>query len=259
MKVISHNLGQDLKEIEILALADWHNGDPHQDGKKILGYLDYIEKTPNAYAILNGDLMNTAIRSGISDIYGETIPPMEQLAQCVKLFEPIASKILCIQPGNHELRTYKTDGIDLTQLMATQLGIGDRYSPTSTLLWITLGKWQTTGRHGGPVRYSIYCVHGSGGGRTEGAKVNRLTQLASIIDADIYIHSHVHTPVVVKNSFFRTSVANQSVQQIDRLFVNTSAALNYGGYGELASFKPACTDTPIIRLDGTRRRMTASL
>jgi len=259
MKVISHNLGKDFKEVEILALADWHNGDPNQDGKKILGYLDYIERTPNAFAILNGDLMNTAIRSGISDIYGETIPPMEQLAQCVKLFQPIASKILCINPGNHELRTYKTDGIDFTQLMATQLGIGNRYSPTSTLLWITFGKWHTPGRHGGPVRYSIYCVHGSGGGRTEGAKVNRLTQLASIVDADIYIHSHTHLPAVVKTSFFRTSAANQSVQQIDRLFVNTSAALNYGGYGELASFKPACTDTPIIRLDGTRRRMTATL
>ena len=259
MKVISHNLGKDLKEIEILVLADWHNGDPNQDGKKIREYLDYIEKTPNAYAILNGDLMNTAVRSSISDVYGETIPPMEQLAQCVKLFEPIAPKILSIQPGNHELRIYKNDGLDLTHLMAAQLGIADRYSPASTLLWVSLGKWSTPGRHGTPVRYSIYCVHGSGGGRTEGAKVNRLMQLASIVDADIYIHSHVHTPVVVKNSFFRTSASNQSVQQIDRLFINTSAALNYGGYGELASFKPASTDTPLIRLNGHRRGMTAEL
>lgn len=43
------------------------------------------------------------------------------------------------------------------------------------------------------------------------------------------------------------------------LFVNTSGMLNYGGYGETMGYKPASTDTPLIRLDGTRKRMTAAL
>ena len=257
MKVISHDLGN-FEEIVILPLADWHIGDPASDGKRITEWLDYLKRTPNAFAILNGDLMNCAIRNSISDVYTD-LSPMEQLKQCVKLFEPIKEKLLAVNPGNHELRIYRNDGLDLTQIMCDQLCIGDRYSPASTLLFVRFGKWKTAGRHGEPVRYSIYCVHGSGAGRTEGAKVNRLMQLASIVDADVYIHSHLHTPAIVKTSFFRTSPRNGTVEQIDKLYVNTGAALQYQGYGELASFKPASTDTPLIRLNGHRRGMTAEL
>lgn len=258
MKVISHKLG-DFSEILILPLADLHLGDIHSDYKKIMEWLDFIKKTPNCFAVLNGDLMDAAIQSSIGDTYGASLRPMEQLRECVNLFEPIKDKILAVMPGNHEQRIYKTDGLDITQIMCDQLGIGDLYSPTAALLFIRFGQYHIARRHGEPVSYTIYVTHGSGGGRMEGGKINRLLQLSSIVDADIYIHSHTHLPAVVKNSFFRTSLRNRSVEKVDRLFVNTSATLDYGGYGELASFKPACTDTPIIHLDGSRRRATATL
>lgn len=258
MKVITHNLG-DFRELEILPLADLHLGDPHSDFKQIQSWLDYIRNTPNAYTILNGDLMDTAIKTSIGDTYGAVLQPMEQLAQCVKIFEPIKDKILAILPGNHELRTYKTDGIDLTHLMAKQLYIDDYYSPGSALLFVSFGEWFKSGQHHRPVTYSIMCIHGNGAGRTEGAKLNRLVQLAAIVDADIYVHSHTHLPLITKEKFYRSNARNKSVALVDKLFVNTSATLNYGGYGELAAFKPSSMDTPIIHLNGTRRQMTATL
>lgn len=259
MKVIKHNL-PDYKELLILPLADWHIGDKASDGKKILQHLDFLRNTPNAYAILNGDLMNTAIRASLSDVYSETISPMDQIKHCVKLFDGLQEKILCINPGNHELRVWKNDGIDMTQLMATQLGIGDRYSLTSTLLFIRFGKHNgSDNQHRRPVCYTIYCVHGSGGGRMEGSKVNRLMQLASIVDADCYVHSHTHLPAIVKNGYYRVSAANSSVMKVDKLFINTSASLQYGGYGELQSYKPTSIETPVIVLDGARRSMKAIL
>lgn len=258
MKVIAHKL-TDFDEVKILPLSDWHIGDPHADGEVIRGHLETLRSSPNTFAILDGDLMNTAIRTGLSDIYGETVPPMEALKQCAKLFEPIKDRILAILPGNHELRAYKTDGLDLTQIMAAQLGIGELYSPTAALLILRVGCWRRPGHHKEPVPYTIYVTHGSGGGRTEGAKVNRLTQLASIVDADIYIHAHVHVPAIVKTAYFRPSLPNNTVQRVDRLFVNTAAALDYGGYGELASYKPASKDTPTIILDGTKKKATAVL
>lgn len=258
MKVIKADLG-DHKEAHIMTLSDWHIGDKHSDGKRILSYLDYIRNTPNAFAILNGDLMNTAIRASLSDVYSEKLSPMNQIEHCVKLFDGLQEKIICINPGNHELRVWKSDGLDMTLVMATQLGIADKYSPESSLVFVSLGKWSVSGRHNERVTYSIYCVHGDGGGRTEGAKVNRLTQLASICDADIYIHSHTHTPAIVKTNYYRVNAGNKAVRQVDKLFVNTAATLEYGGYGELKSYKPASMDTPIIHLDGTRRRMTATL
>lgn len=258
MHVQKCDLG-DFKEIEILALADWHIGDKQSDGKKIQEYLDYIQSKPNVFVILNGDFLNNAVKNSVSDIYSEQVNPMEALKQCVKLFTPIKDRILCIEDGNHERRSHREAGVDLTQIMATQLGLGDRYSNASTLLFVTFGKWRKGGHHPIPVTYTIYCVHGSGGGRKEGGKIQRLVDLSAIIDADIYVHSHTHFPAIVRNSYYRVHATTKSVQQVDKLYVNTSSALQYGGYGEIASFKPNSLETPIIKLDGTRHRMRAEL
>ena len=258
MKVINHSLSTDFKELQILPLADLHLGDIHSDGRKIQEWVEYIKATPNCYTILNGDLMDSAIKSSIGDIYGANIQPMQQLEQAVKIFGPISKKILAVTPGNHEARIYRSDGLDLTQIMCNQLGIGDRYSSASVLLIIRFGKGASH-EHGRPMSYTIYQVHGSGGGRLEGGKVNRLMQLASIVDADIYIHSHTHLPAIVKTAYYRPSLANNSVMKVDRLFINTSSTLEYGGYGEVQSYKPNSTETPLIILDGTKRRMRAVL
>ena len=62
MQVLKCDLG-DFKDVEILTLADWHIGDKHSDGKKIQAYLEYVQSKPNVFVILNGDLMNTAVKS----------------------------------------------------------------------------------------------------------------------------------------------------------------------------------------------------
>jgi hypothetical protein len=188
MKVINHTLSKDFKELQILPLADLHLGDIHSDGKKIQEWIEYIKTTPNCYTILNGDLMDSAIKSSIGDIYGANLQPMMQLEQAVKIFGCISDKILAVTPGNHEARIYKSDGLDITQIMCSQLGIGERYSSASVLLIIRFGK-TASHEHGRPVCYTIFQVHGSGGGRLEGGKINRLMQLASIVDADIYIRN----------------------------------------------------------------------
>ena len=259
MKVIKHDLGK-FDEIHILPLADTHIGDIHSDFKKLKEQLDWVLAEENRFVILNGDLVDMAVRNSIGDIYSQNLTPMQGLEQCVKVFGPVKDRILAVQPGNHELRIWKTDGIDFTQLLCQQLGIGDRYSNASTLLFVRFGEHRgVQNQHRRPICYTIFCEHGSGAGRTEGSKMNRLVQMASIIDADIYVHSHTHTPVITKNSYFRVSAANSSVSKIDRLFVNTSSLLEYGGYGELQGFKPNSLDTPIIHLSGTRRGMTATL
>ena len=258
IKTVSHDLGA-FDELRILPLADLHLGDIRSDFRKIQEYLEYIRTNDNVYCILNGDLMDCAITASIGDTYGASLQPMQQLAQCVKIFEPIKDKILLVLPGNHEARIYRTDGLDMTQLMCNQLMIADRYSPESALLFVRFGRSKVPGRHGRAVLYSIYCVHGSSGGRMEGSKINRLMQLGSIVDADIYVHSHTHLPAVVKSAYFRVCTSNNSVEKVDKLFVNTAAALDWGGYAELQSYKPASLETPVIILDGARRRMRAVL
>lgn len=247
-------------KIEIHAMADLHLGDAHCDYKGILERIDYIKNTPNAYVILDGDLMDTAIASSVGDTYGAGLQPMEQLKYCVKLFEPIRDKILAVLPGNHENRVYRSDGLDITQLMCSQLGLQDKYSPTTALLFIRFGKCRGKGNsHGRRQWYTIYVTHGSGGGRKEGGKINRLADLASIVDADVYVMGHTHMPAILKEGFYRVSGPNSSVALVDKLFVNTAASLNYGGYGDAQGFKPASKCAPVIYLDGHKRDMKAML
>lgn len=265
MKTIKIDLAQNISNLEIHTFADEHIGDEHCDINNLLSRIEYVKNTPNAYCILNGDIIDNATKTSIGDTYAQEFNPMEQLKKAVEIFEPIKNKILCITHGNHENRTYRKEGINLSYLIAAQLGLESRYTPTSAVLFIRFGR-VSTGRKesngSGNVRkvcYTIYVLHGSGGGRKEGAKAIRLADMASIIDTDIYIHSHTHLPMVMKQGFHRIDIRNNTVAKVDKLFVNTSANLKYGGYGEAGEFKPSSTDTPIIYLSGSDKEFKAKL
>ena len=258
MKVIKIDLPDDLKQIEIHTFADEHIGDEHSDIKRVLQRIEYVKNTPNAYCILNGDIIDNATRTSIGDIYTQVFNPMEQLKRAVELFEPIKDKILCITHGNHENRSYKKEGMNISNLIATQLGLADRYTPTSAVLFVRLGKGSSHTRFA-KILYTFYVLHGNGGGRKEGAKAIRLADMAGIIDTDIYIHSHTHLPMIMKQAYHRIDNRNSVVARVDKLFVNTASNLDYGGYGEAGEFKPNSTDTPVIYLSGTKKYFEAKL
>jgi predicted phosphodiesterase len=255
MKTIKIDLPHDISQLEVHTFADEHIGDEHCDLKRLQERIEYVKNTPNAYCILNGDILDNATKTSIGDTYTQEFNPMEQLQRAVELFEPIQDKVLCITHGNHENRTYKKEGINLSYLIAKQLGLDERYSPTSVVLFIRFGQLP----RGRKVCYTIYALHGSGGGRKEGAKAIRLADMASIVDTDIYIHSHTHLPMVMKQGFHRIDVHNSSVAKVDKLFVNTAANLHYGGYGEAGEFKPSSMETPVIYLDGRKKYFKATL
>ncbi len=259
MKPIKIDLSKDFTEIEIIPVADYHWADPNSDHARILEDIKYIAEHDNVYCVLNGDLMDCAIASSIGDTYSATLTPMDELRVCVEMFKPIAHKILCVVPGNHEMRHYRSNGVDMTMLMCQQLGIEDRYSPTTALLFIRFGENKDGRNHSRPVAYTMYVCHGNGGGRKEGGKIQRLVDLSTIVDADVYICGHVHLPAMLKDGFARPSMANSSITYGTRLYVNTSAKLNYGGYGDAMAFKPPCLDTPVIHLNGTRKEMRATI
>ncbi len=265
MVTIKVDLPRELTEVEIHLFADEHIGDEHCDMKRLMERIEHVKNTPNAYCIMNGDLLDNATKTSIGDTYTQEFNPMEQLKKAVELFSPISDKILCITHGNHENRTYKKEGINLSYLIASQLGLEDKYTPTSAVLFLRFGE-MSNGHHetngSGNIRkicYTIYALHGSGGGRKEGAKAIRLADMASIIDCDIYIHSHTHLPMVMKQGFHRIDTRNSMVALVDKLFVNTAANLKYGGYGESGEFKPSSMDTPVIYLSGRDKNFKAKL
>ena len=147
MKAIKIDLPRELETIELHTFADEHIGDEHSDIKRVMQRIEYVKNTPNAYCIMNGDIMDNATKTSIGDTYTQVFNPMEQLERAVELFAPIKDKILCVTHGNHENRTYKKEGINLSRLIASQLGIEDRYTPTSAVLFIRFGEGNPSTRH----------------------------------------------------------------------------------------------------------------
>lgn len=245
----------------VYTLADLHIGDPHCDMAYVDSQLKKIKDDPYGVVVCNGDLLNSALKTSVSDVYGETLKPVDQITTLIDMLEPMKDKIIGVTTGNHEWRVYRNDGVDIMRIVCKQLGIEDRYCPDGILIFLRFGKGNMHTRHPSNPRqlFTIYATHGSGGGRKEGAKAIRLADMASIVDADIMIHAHSHLPMIMRESFYRTNVSQSAVFRVDRLFVNCGAALDYGGYGQAQEFKPNSKHSPVIHLDPYKARATATL
>ena len=111
MKIIKVDLnkenGKTMEDITILPIADVHIGDRLANLKLFKEALKRIQEEENTYTIINGDLCNMALKNSKSDVYGQSLSPMEQVITMVEYLKPIKDKILVIGTGNHEDRTQK--------------------------------------------------------------------------------------------------------------------------------------------------------
>ena len=255
MKAIRADLPTDLRSVELLVLADYHYADPNSDHESIKRDLEYVATHDNAYCVLAGDILDCALKSSLGDVY-VNLSPMEELMFCSDLLKPIAHKIVGVVKGNHEARHYKTNGVDMTYILAKQLGVEDKYSVDTALIFLRFGK-DCAKHHFRPILYTIYLTHGTGGGRKEGGKIQRLVDLSTIVDADAYIMGHTHLPATLKTAYARPNPANSSITYCTKLFVNSAAKLDYGGYGDVGGYKPNAKDTPRIIFSGTEKKMYA--
>lgn len=252
MKVIKRDLGKEFKEIKLLALSDFHIGDELCNLKLIRSVLDKVKNSDNTFIILNGDLMDNATKSSVGSVYQDDgLTPMEQIIKLCDLLEPIKDKILVIHPGNHELRTYKEAGVDIIRLVARQLGIEDRFSEGWWYLYLTLGM----GNKHRPIMYTITGVHGYGGGRKNGGKINSLVEMSDKVIADVYIMGHTHTPIMTRNSIFVPDYQHKSLVKKDKYYLMTNSFLEYGGYGEQYGYTPTTTDHQEAILNGTKKEI----
>lgn len=256
MKTISVNLPETLGSLDIHVLGDWHVGDPLCDMESVREDLRDVEGHPNAFCVLGGDLCDMALRESVGDVYGSDINPMAQVEAVVGLLEPVRDKILCMVRGNHENRVYKQTGVDPLAFAAAQLGIGERYSTTSALVFISFGH---DTKHGGPLLYTLYAAHGSGGGGKAGGKLQRAAELAGIVDCDIYCHGHIHLPGAFKTAVRRIDYGHRQTVWAEHLFVTNSSALNYGGYAEAGGLAPSAKTHPVIHLTSGKKRFSATL
>jgi predicted phosphodiesterase len=257
LKIIKRDLS-DFDEIEIYALSDTHFEDSKSNHKKMYEWRAEVLAEDNRFVVINGDIINAATKNSKSDIYSSKDNPDGALDDVVEFLQPIADRILAIVGGNHEARIYNESGIKPMRRVARELGLVDLYTDEAYLLFVSFGKSQ--GRSCRKMVYSIYGRHGCGsGGKKVGSKANGLVDIENIIDADIYIQGHTHQSFATRKSFFRADYRNKKVTLVEKLFVNTNAWLDFGGYGEVLGFSPSSIKWPVITLNGIERKAEATI
>ena len=256
LQIIKVILPTDVKNVEIVPIGDGHLGESECDISLLRDVVEYVRAEPNRYAIINGDMINNAIKTAVSDVYGEN-DPEDEIRKVANLLFPIKEKILAMGSGNHEERTLKLTGIDPSRYISVRLGIEDRYASNSFLLFLKMGLSHTSknSNRDKQLVYKIFVQHGYGGGKKNGSKLNNLNASDGIVaDADLYIMGHTHTPILNAMSTFLCDVQNMQAYRHTKYYMMHNAYMDFGGYGLRFGFSPAAKEVTYAILNGQGRK-----
>jgi len=237
------------ERLSLVPLGDFHIGSPICDLEFVVETIDWIKNMDNVRVIGMGDYINNEHESfGVGSLYEQTMPPEEQVKLLKKLFMPIKDKILGIHSGNHERRTWRETGIDITRLIASDLGV-------PYLKWYAMHKIRV-----GKFNYVIFSTHGSTGARTSGGKINALKRFQINWEADLYLMGHVHSKEASVEEVRYVDTRNKCIKSRKKLFVTTGHSTNYeDGYAEFKNLKPSKKGFARIDLFGNRFDMHVSV
>ena len=257
MQVIKVELPESLRTIEVIPIGDTHIGEEQADIQSVKDVIKYVLEKDNRYVILNGDLMNIALKNSKSDVYADRMKPSQQLDYVARLFEPLAinGRILAMGTGNHEDRVAKETDFDISYLLAKELGIEKRYADNSFVLFVKFGKSHSSRESRTKKNvYSFFVWHGAGGGNLSGGKLNRVMRMGDTVVCDVYIMNHVHDAMLKTQPIYMTDQQNMSVYMMDRYYMIGNSFLDFGGYGQKFGFRPSTKHIVSAELNGQGRK-----
>lgn len=230
--------------ITIFPISDVHYGALEHMKKEWLDFCKMVEKTPNTYIILGGDLINNGVRTcSFVNPFDELVRPYEQKKKMVEFLSPIKDKILCAVSGNHERRSLKDSDIDITYDIMAKLDIEDLYRQNMAFMKVSLGHRRDDNT---PIQsYTFAVTHGAGGGIYTGATVNRNERFGNVIEGlDCLVVGHTHKGTVSKPSKIVIDRKNDHVSMSHYTVISMVSWLNYGGYALQKMLLPAYVADP---------------
>jgi len=227
------------KKLIIVPLYDIHLGHHAHRSEKFLSYINWIKETPNVFTFLGGDLMENALDDGRGMSYDQDKNPETQLDELTKILAPIAHKILVSVPGNHEQRTEKKSGIDISQVLAERLNIPYFCGPVFMDILANGYRW------------SFYIQHGNTFSRTKGGKMNAAARPKTFTGlVHFFVSGHVHDKNVGSESLLIQDPVNCRLQQVEQWFVVAQSFLGwYKTYAYRAGWQPPAPGGVAIELD----------
>lgn len=252
------------EDVTIIPVYDVHLGAREYMEQEFQSFLKMVEKTPNVYLVLGGDLINNATRSSVSNIFDETCRPSDQKKQMVKLLEPVRDRILCSVTGNHERRSGKDADDDPVYDIMCKLDIEDKHRENVAFLKIQLGNRE---RENGTVTasnqrptYTIAVTHGSGGGIYTSSAVLKGERFAYTIDGlDCLIVGHTHKPFTVQGGKLCIDSQNNKITMKPFKVVSATSWVEYGGYAVQKMLLPSSHCLHTLTLRGSKKEMVVTM
>ena len=257
MQWLNIDLPEEFESISLIPFADTHDGAPEFNEKKFLAYRDWVLAEPTRFCLFNGDLVNNAVKSSVSNVYEEVRRPKAQVEHVTELIAPLAEagRVCVVIEGNHEYRSGREVDYSPAERIASDLGVP--FAAEGAYLRVRVGKQKDFNRK--PVCYGIYVSHGTGGGKTEGAVANQLREMAISNFAHVYIMAHRHIALAFHGEYGMPDWQNKQMHPVQQLFVCVPSFVEWGGYAERKMLRRRPTGAVEIRLSGLRQQATATI
>ena len=241
-----------LEEVAIVPICDLHIGSEAFDVDLLKKPFQYVREHENAFIVLLGDILNNTIVDSVGNVYEERANPQEQLDYAIQLFSDFKGKILACVSGNHEHRTQKKAGIDLSYTLATALNI-PLYDRNIAMLDVCVGSKARSSLK--RRNYEIVIYHGTGGGRLIGTKVTSATRITDMIpDADVYLSGHGHFISSVKDKVILIDRHNKTLLERERWIITAPAYVEREEYALRNLSRLSSPGMVIVKLRGNRTK-----
>jgi hypothetical protein len=234
-------------KIETFWFSDVHLGSDVCDEGLFLKNVDMVNRKKMPCADL-GDLVENATRDSVGDgVYTQQEIADAQIEMAIKLYEPIKDLLKSLQPGNHELRTYRSSGVNLTKQIAKRLGA--KYGGAGLFHIIKVGN-QT---------YTVYSSHGGSAATTTAGKFNALKRMGDIVPfSDVAIMGHLHETIFHERDMPYVNNCGKLKTHRQYLVCNGSYLDWWGSYGQIKAYSPTNKGNAKITFYGDNRQVEVS-
>lgn len=210
------------KKLIIIPISDIHYGLIHCDTQQLDEWISWIERNENVFVLGLGDYMEQSTKLSIADgVFHQDLTPQQQITNLVKKLRPIANRFLYMSRGNHEKRS-TIMGLDICEILANRLEIPYRQMTCDLVL-----NWKGN-------QWTFYTAHGFSSARTEGGKLNNVTNVAKDLDYRHFIVSgHVHDKTVRQRNIRVLDLENMRTELRKSYICISGSMVDYfGTYAE---------------------------
>ena len=251
-------------DITIIPVFDVHLGSQECMEQEFIRFIKKVAETPNVYLIIGGDLIDNGTKSSVTNVFRATMSPSQQKKEMANILKPVADRILCIIPGNHERRSGKDADDDPVYDIAAKIDVENLYRENAAFVKIQLGVTETStgNKTNGVYRptYTIVVFHGSGGGALSGGVINKNERMGYAIDgADLILVGHSHKPMVSQPGKIVIDTQNNKVSVKPFRVISATSWLEWGGYATQKMLLPTSHAMQTITLSGRHKDITITM